>query len=437
MSGTQAPATQTGRELTRGYTARTPESGRHHERACRYLPGGETRSVTLYQPYPVVLAGGRGALVRDIDGNEYVDVLNNYTSLVHGHAFPPVLAAVAAALPDGTAFPAPHPAQVRLARLLTERYPAVERVRFTNSGTEASLLALRIARAATGRRRIVAFTGGYHGGIPEFIDGGPEVTRVCYNDAGQAAAAIGADVAAVFAEPFLGSAGVIPAAPGFLRQIQDRVHQVGGLFVLDEVQALRNAMHGTHTRLGLRPDLLLMGKIIGGGFPVGAVGGRADLMDLTSAARPGSLPSSGTFNGNVITMTAGCASLAALDERAIPGLNAQAQDLGGRIEAAAARARVAGTVTRAGSIMHVHLRAARPGSAEEADEVPPQWQAALHLALLTEGVYAAPRGMLNLSTALDDALLDRVAAGYERAFARIRDLVASRPTAPSGERSRP
>jgi glutamate-1-semialdehyde 2,1-aminomutase len=412
-------------DLAGEYAARTPRSADHYRQACRYLPGGETRSVTLYQPYPLVLAEGHGALVRDVDGNEYVDVLNNYTSLVHGHGFAPVIEAAAAALPTGTVFPAPHPAQLRLAGMLCHRYPAVQLVRFTNSGTEAALLALRIARAATGRRRIVTFTGGYHGGVPEIIDGGPDTVRVRYNDADQAVAAIDSSVAAVFAEPFLGSGGVIPAAPGFLGRIADGARQVGAVFVLDEVQSLRNAPNGTHAALGLEPDLLLMGKIIGGGFPVGAVGGRAALMELTSATRPGALSCSGTFNGNLITMTAGAAALAALDGPAIAELTGRASELADRIEAAAARAGIPVRVTRAGSILHVHLAERTPGSAEEADAVPAAWASALHLALLLEGVYAAPRGMLNLSTAIGDDLLTRVEDGYARAFGRIRDLIIS------------
>ena len=342
-------------DLVGEYQARTPGSREYYQQACCYLPGGETRAVTQYEPYPVVLAEGHGALVNDVDGNEYVDVLNNYTALVHGHAFGPVVEAVQAALPAGTAFPAPHPAQLRLARMLTERYPAVDRVRFTNSGTEAALLALRIVRAATGRRRVVLFTGGYHGTVPEIIDGGPDTARVPYNDAGQAAAAIDSSVAAVFAEP-------------------------------------------------------------------------------SSAARPGSLNCSGTFNGNVITMTAGAAALAALDGPAIAALNERAAALAAQVEAAASRAAIPCSVTRAGSILHVHLLGSAPASAAAADAVPAAWMSALHLALLLEGIYTAPRGMLGLSTALDEGLLARVADGYARAFLRIRDLVAGSGLMTAGSR---
>ena len=203
---------------TEEYEARTPVSRGYFERFCRHLPGGETRSVTHFDPYPVVVAEGHGPLVLDVDGNEYIDVLNNYTSLVHGHGFGPITEAVQAAMSAGTVFPAPHGALLELASMLTERYTAVELVRFANSGTEASLLATRIARAATGRRRVVIFEGSYHGSIPEFLDGGGQAVSVAYNDFDQAGGAIDSSVAAVFAEPFLGSGGVIPAEAGFLER---------------------------------------------------------------------------------------------------------------------------------------------------------------------------------------------------------------------------
>jgi len=402
------------------YMAKTPVSRAYFDQFCRYLPGGETRSVTHYEPYPVMLSEGHGALVCDMDGNEYIDVLNNYTSLVHGHSFEPISNAVLYALSNGTVLPAPTEALLELASMLTSRYPAVERVRFTNSGTEASLLATRIARAATGRQRIVMFSGGYHGSIPEFLDGGAQVACVSYNDLDQTHVAIDSSVAAVFAEPFLGSGGVIPATPAFLRAIEDRARSVGSLFVLDEVQSLRNAPQGTHTELGLEPDLLLMGKVIGGGFPVGAVGGKASLMALTSARGDRHIAHSGTFNGNVVTMRAGAASLRALDELAISQLNGRGALLSEAIETAARRVGIPASVTRAGSILQVHLTDERPATYQAASAVPSAWVSQLHLALLLEGVYAAPRGMLNLSTVLDDSRLFEVVAAYERAFARVR-----------------
>lgn len=386
-------AVAVGTELIGAYEARTPRSRELFERFRAHLPGGETRTLTYYEPYPVVIARGEGSTLVDVDGNEYVDVLNNYTALVHGHAFPPIVAAIAEAARDGLAYPAPHPRQLRWAELLTDRYPAVELVRFTNSGTEAAILAARIARRVTGRPRLALFEGAYHGTGPEFAGEGGDVLRTPYGELPE----LDDSVAAVFVEPFLGSGGVIEADRGWLAELRESARGAGIVFVLDEVQSLRNAFGGMHAGLGLEPDLILMGKIVGGGIPVGAVGGTEDVLGVTAADRPGALPHSGTFNGNPLAAAAGVVCLEALDEQAIARLNGTAAELAGRLE------RTGATVRRSGSIMHV-----------DAPE-----PAALHLALLVEGVYAAPRGMLNLSTAMTDDQLELVAAAYERALSRV------------------
>jgi glutamate-1-semialdehyde 2,1-aminomutase len=375
-------------DLIREYEARTPRSRELFERFRAHLPAGETRTITYYRPYPVVIARGEGPILTDVDGNRYVDVLNNYTSLVHGHAFPPIIEAIREAAAEGTAFPAPHPRQLEWAELLTERYPAVERVRFINSGTEAAILAARIARRATGRERLLLFEGAYHGTGPEFLGERGDVVRVPYGEI-----VLDESIAAVFVEPFLGSGGVIEAGADFLRELQAEARRTGALFVLDEVQSLRNAYHGVHGALGLEPDLVLMGKIIGGGIAVGAVGGRREVMELTAADRHDALLHAGTFNGNPLAAAAGIACLTALDERAIADLNRRATELATRIPI---------PVRRSGSIMHV--------------EAPDP--AALHLALLLEGVFAAPRGMLNLSTAITGDDCEAVAEAYGRAIAR-------------------
>lgn len=387
-----AIATRT--DLIREYEARTPRSRELFERFRQHLPGGETRTLTYYEPYPVVVARGEGPILVDVDGNEYVDVLNNYTSLVHGHAFPPILEAIAEAARDGLAYPAPHPRQLRWAELLAERYPAVELVRFANSGTEAAILAARVARRLTGRPQLLLFEGAYHGTGPEFAGEGGDVVRVAYGQV----PAIDESIAAVFVEPFLGSGGVIEGSPEFLHGLREAARRAGAVFVLDEVQALRNAFHGVHAELGLEPDLVLMGKLVGGGIPVGAVGGSRDVLGITAADRPNPLPHSGTFNGNPLAAAAGVACLEALDGDAIDRLNARAAELARRLAAEGA------VVRRSGSIMQV-------------DAPDP---AALHLALLVEGVFAAPRGMLNLSTATTDEHLEAVAGAYSRALSRAR-----------------
>jgi glutamate-1-semialdehyde 2,1-aminomutase len=385
-------AVATSTDLLREYEARTPRSRELFERFRRHLPAGETRTLTYYKPYAVVIARGEGAILVDVDGNEYVDVLNNYTSLVHGHAFPPIVAAIAEAALDGVAYPAPHPRQLRWAELLTERYPAVELVRFTNSGTEAAILAARVARRLTGRSRLVLFEGAYHGTGPEFAGEGGDVLRMPYGEVRR----LDADVAAVFVEPFLGSGGIIEGNREFLQGLREEARRTGAVFVLDEVQSLRNAFHGVHAELRLEPDLILMGKIVGGGIPVGAVGGSGEVLGITAADRDGALPHSGTFNGNPLAAAAGVACLEALDEAAIARLNARAAELEARFAAAGA------AVRRSGSIMQV-------------DAPDP---AALHLALLVGGLYAAPRGMLNLSTAMTDQHLERICVAYGSALSR-------------------
>jgi glutamate-1-semialdehyde 2,1-aminomutase len=401
------------------YEQRTPSSKGLRDAFRAVLPGGDTRSVASFAPYPVVVERGAGARIWDVDGNDYLDLLNNYTSLVHGHAHPRITEAIVTAAGQGTVHPAPHRTQLALAELLVERYPAVEQVRFTNSGSEAAILAARLVRHLTGRRRVVLMDGGYHGTGELFADPDPDVVRVPLNDVAALTDALDETVAGVFAEPFLGSAGVIPADGAYLRAVRERSRQVGALFVLDEIQALRSAFHGTHGALGLDPDLLLMGKIIGGGLPVGAVGGQAELLaDLASDSGP-VLPHSGTFNGNVLSMAAGHVAMSLLDQTAITTLDERASRLAGEIAAVGRSRGLPVSVTRAGSIMHVHFLADAPTDAAAARLGDRALNSALHRALLTEGVYTAPRGMLNLSTALTDDDLDHVRSAYDHALASV------------------
>jgi len=419
-----SPAKSAHDELVRAYRDRTRGSAAAFAAAARVLPGGETRAVTSYPPYPVIITEGHGARLTDADGQQYLDLVNNYTSLVHGNAFGPVTDAVANLLPHGTAFASPHPHQVALAELLAARLPSVQRIRFTNSGTEASLLAARIVARATGRPRLLLFEGAYHGSAEPFLPGSPDVVRVPWNDTDAVAAALRGDgqnsdgqnsdgqIGAVFAEPFLGAGGVHPAAPGFLAAVAGLAREHGALFVLDEIQGLRNGPGGEQGRLGLEPDLTLLGKIIGGGFPIGAVGGRADLLELTVASlTPGHVTHAGTFNGHLAAAIAGVMTLRYLDAAAISRLNEEAATLAAQITGAAAAAGVPAGVTRAGSIMNVHL----------ADD---RQLGSLHLALLLEGVYTTPRGMINLSTALSPGDLDDAAAAYRRAFAAVAGLIS-------------
>ncbi len=400
------------------YRSRRPHSRDMFARSQRSFPGGETRSVTHYEPFPTVIDHGAGSHLFDVDGIEYIDLVNNYTSLIHGNAYPPIAEAISAAAVTGTVFPSMHLSQLRLAEEIIARVPAVDMVRLTNSGSEAAALALRIARRATGRRVLVTVSGGYHGAVPPFTEGEPETRTLPFGDSAALSDMLDDHVAAVFMEPFLGAGGVIPQDPGYLRAAQEAAHRVGALFVVDEVQSLRNSPHGEAARLSLDPDLVLMAKIIGGGLPIGAVGGRRELLELTAATRPEHLEHAGTFNGHVATAAAGLVSLQHLTTAAISELNAHAQHLAEHIEAAGADRGFPLVVTRSGSILNVHPGDAPVTSPADAHRFPPE-RAALHLALLLEGIYTTPRGMINLSTALSEDDLSAVYRGYDRACERL------------------
>lgn len=408
------------RRIEERYRERRPRSMEAFAQLRRLLPGGETRSVSYFPPFPSVIIGGEGPIITDLDGNRYIDVLNNYTSLVHGHAMPEIVAAIEQAARGGTAFPAPTPELLRFADTLIERFAAIEMVRLTNSGTEAAILALRIVRAATGRRRVLLFEGGYHGTAPPFADADAEAVRIPYNDSDALAGALDSSIAAVFVEPFMGSAGVIPAQPGFIDKVAATAHSVGALVVLDEVQAARNNYRGVQSELDRAPDLVLLGKVIGGGLPIGAVGGLEQHLRLT-AADSGVLAHSGTFNGNSASLLAGLASLEALDEPAIARLGSLTAALAAQIEAAGRAAGVPCATTRAGSIMQVHLREHAPVSYKAASATEAELTSTLHLALMDQGVFTAPRGMLNLSTALTQEHLEKIAAAYGCALGELRE----------------
>jgi glutamate-1-semialdehyde 2,1-aminomutase len=400
---------------------RTPRSAALFRQARSFLPGGLTRSTLQVEPYPLALASGSGATVVDVDGNPYIDLVNNYTALVHGNAHPATTAAIAERFTLGAALASPHEAQIRLAELIAGRLPSVELLRFTNSGSEAATLAVRIARRATGRRKLVMFEGGYHGtGIP-LADPDDDVTTIPYNDVGTARETIGADVAAVFAEPFLGAGGVIPAAPGFLASVQELCRRSGALFVLDEVQSLRNGVGGAQVAEGLLPDLTLMGKVIGGGLPIGAVGGRRDLLALTDATREQALSHSGTMNGHLAAMVAGAVTLELLTKDAITELIARASGLAAAIESAGAASGLLVAVTQAGSILNVHFSAQAPRSYREVATIDTPLRRDLYLELLNQGVYTTPRGMINLSTVITETQLAAVADAYARVFAEVAD----------------
>jgi glutamate-1-semialdehyde 2,1-aminomutase len=369
-----------------------------YERALERLPGGNTRATLFTPPVPPYAVRGSGYTIVDADGHEVIDLQGNLTSLVHGHAHPEIVRAVTAAAAAGTSFGLPTEAEVALASHLVERIGCVERIRFANSGTEAVMLALRVARAYTGRPKILRFRGCYHGSYDAVSDDGargvaPDVWRsvvtVPYGDADAFRAALGDDVACVLVDLMPNRIGLPQATPEFARLLRDETAARGILLVVDEVITFRLAASGLHSLYGIEPDLVTLGKTIGGGLPVGGYGGRAAVMAVTDPREPGAVELGGTFNANPLTMRAGLVAMELLDAPEIDRINR----LGDRL-----RSELGGDVGGRGSL--VQLRGM---------DLDRWWR------LYRAGVLVARNGLIAISTPMDDATIDEVLRRFERA----------------------
>jgi glutamate-1-semialdehyde 2,1-aminomutase len=407
------------------YRAATPKSAELSKRAERSMPGGDTRTSTYHKPYPLALARGEGPYLWDIDGNKYIDLLGNYTSLVHGNAYPPIVEAVTKAVRDGTAWPARSEAQVELAALICERVASVDRVRLCNSGTEAGMLAAQVARRLTGRKLILMARYGYHGSYDDLELGllGEDGERTMLADFGEATAfeallsERGPEIAAVFLEPILGSAGIVEPPAGFLGRVAEAAHRAGALFVIDEVITLRLHEGGAQHIFDVKPDITMMGKIIGGGFPVGAIGGSEEVMSSFDPRNRGSMMHSGTFNGNPITCTAGAISLRELTQARIDKMAKNAERLAAELARAARQAELPFSVRQYGSLMNVFfLKEPPPATIAREDS---RAIANFHLAALNQGLFLAPRGLIALSTVITDELLSEICERAAKAMADV------------------
>lgn len=412
-------------EARKTYASARPKARETHEAACAHLPGGNTRTVLFHGPFPLRAARGEGPYLFDTDGHRYVNLLGEYTAGVFGHSHPVIKAALAEAIETGLNLGAHNEAEAELASHVTARFPAMERVRFTNSGTEANLMAVSTARATTGRDAVMVFKGGYHGGLMYFKDGVGGVNAPfsfilgTYNDSDEARRLIreNADrLACVIVEPMLGSGGCIPANSAFLDTLRQETTDCGALLILDEVMTSRFGPNGAGALAGVTPDLMTLGKWVGGGMSFGAFGGRADIMELFDPMKPGSLPHAGTFNNNILSMKAGIAALTQVFTPAeAEALHARGEVLRARLNDVFKQGGVAMHASGMGSLMTLHgvagpvtRMADIAGSNDAAKEL-------LFLDLLERGYYIARRGFLALSLALDDAHID----GFVDAVAEI------------------
>lgn len=426
-------------------------------RAAAVMPGANTRHMITFGPYIVYGERGEGCRLTDVDGEVYLDWVNNFSTQIHGYGFPPILEAVRAQIEKMICCILPSEPEVELAELLVERMPGVEQVRFTNSGTEAVMVAIKGARGVTGRSMIAKAEGGYHGqydlveasflptpenwgpedrpAAPPFARGTPQslldqVVVYPFNDTERTLALLEAhahELACVVIDPIPARLGFSPARTDYLQALRDFCTRHGVILIFDEVFCNRAGFHGAQGRLGVTPDLTVMGKIIGGGFPIGAVGGRREAMSaFDNLAGPLKVSHSGTFTANPVSMVAGLASMRNLTPEVFERLERQGQRL---------RAGITGKVDELGLDMRANGLASmtslqffrEPASSyrefhRKSGEGYLQRMQQLHRLMLQEGVLMATRGMMIGSTPMTDADIDETVERTGRALARFAEL---------------
>jgi glutamate-1-semialdehyde 2,1-aminomutase len=426
------------------YVRRTPESRRRFDAANSVIPGGVSRSTLAFAPYPFYAAEAKGAEIVDIDGNVYIDLVNNYTSLPHGHGHPETTRAAARELSISSAIGAAHPLELEYAVELRERLPAMERLHFTTTGSEAVGFAVRVARASTGRSRVLKFEGAFHGSHNElYQDIAPDplpagairvaqpasaglepsttVTAV-YNDTESLRNAFqrwGTEIAAVVVEPFLGNSALIAAERGFLDVVFELAAAAGALVIFDEVQSLRADYGGAQGRWNLRPDLVAVGKIMGGGYPLAAFGGRADIMSVLEGT-PSSVMRTGTFTASPAYVAAGRAAMHVLGRDEYQALEDRTERLRDAIRSEFARARVPVQVNGLGSMFNIAVSDKPVNSYLSYRNCDASLLSQVRMELLVRGVLIMARGTGCLSTAVGDDHLERIVVALRESLAAVR-----------------
>ena len=431
-SGRNATIEEALADAKRDYTARNPASLARQKAASGAMPGGNTRTVLYYDPFPLGFARGEGARLFDVDGHEYVDLLGEYTAGIAGHSHPAARRAIVAALDGGISLGGHNTLEPKFSALVKARFPAMERLRFTNSGTEANLLAISTAVATSGKRGVMVFKGGYHGAVFTFSGGANinapfDYVLAGYNDTAGTRALIADNaerLAAVILEPMLGGGGCIPATPAFLAMLREETQKRGITLIFDEVMTSRLAVHGLGEARGIRPDLMTLGKYVGGGMSFGAFGGREALMARFDPSREGALPHAGTFNNNVLTMSAGIAALTEIyTEEAAKTLNARGEKLRARLNESAKRSGAAVQWTGIGSMMAFHPVAGEIATPEQSNAGDTRIRELLFFDLLRAGFWIARRGMIAMSLPLTDTDLEAFAAAFDEFLSVRRPLL--------------
>ena len=399
------------------YVSANPKSHAADEEAARYLPGGNTRTVLHFDPFPLTMVAGDGAELTDIDGHRYIDFVGEYSAALFGHSNELIKAAIHEALDGGVAMGAPTRYERELAGLLCERYPSLEQVRFCNSGTEANLMALSTARVVTGRDKLLAFNDGYHGGVIKFLGGRCALNMpfdfvlADYNDIDGTAALIDevdGELAGVIVEPILGAGGNIQGNREFLKMLRQKTEEVGALLIFDEVKTSRLGPAGIQGMVDITPDLTTLGKFIGGGLPTGAFGGSADVMAHFNPKQQGALAHAGTFNNNVCSMAAGCVAMREIytPQRAAEFLESSEAFRHSLNEMFAEKA-VPMYANGLGSMIALHFSREPTKRPSDITAGCQSLRPLLHMELLLDGVSVCRRGDLFLSLPMDESHLSK------------------------------
>jgi glutamate-1-semialdehyde 2,1-aminomutase len=426
-------------EARQAYIERNPKSFVRHQEACQAMPGGNTRTTLHNAPFPLTVVRGEGCRLWDADGHEYIDVLGEYTAGIYGHSHPVIRAAIDRALNHGWNYAGRNPHEARLAKLIADRIPSIDLVRFTNSGTEGNVMALAGARVFAERKgrtrasKVMVFHGGYHGGVLYFVTGGSPVNMpydyvvAPYNDiAGTRAlfAKHGEEIFATLVEPMQGSHGCLPGDKAFLEMLREETRARGITLIFDEVMTSRLAPGGLQEKLGVIPDMTTLGKYIGGGMSFGAFGGRRDIMELFDPGKPNSLPHAGTFNNNVLTMAAGVAGYGEVyTPEAAQALNGRGEKIRERLNAICQKAGVAFTFSGIGSMMTAHATARPIRSAADIAAGSQDAKELFFFDMSGAGIWIARRGFVALNIMIGDAEADRFVAAVEEFVAARQALL--------------
>lgn len=437
-------------EVEGRYRERHPLSARRHEYAARHMPGGNTRSVLHYNPFPLTFASGRGNRLTDVDGFEYLDLLGEYSAGLYGHTHPIIQTAMTRAIEDGLTLGGPNLYEARLAEAIRARFASIELIRFTNSGTEANLMALSTVRALNhDRPRVLVFDGGYHGGVFHFRHGGSQLNAPFdwlignYNDLQGTRVLLRSHadaVAAVLVEPMLGG-GCIPGTRQFLGMLREECTAHGSILIFDEVMTSRLSPSGAQGLLDIKPDMTTLGKYLGGGSSFGAFGGRRDLMQRFDPDATDAFVHAGTFNNNVISMAGGLAGLTEVfTVPEVRRINALGEALRERLNEVASARRAPFQATGWGSLIGLHFGSATAPSRLDSDAAQDDAQrmrsaleSLFHLEMLERGYYLGRRGYMALSLPTTESDCDGLVEAVDDFLAARGGLIGSAFTMRPGD----